>query len=75
MNELQATYNIIDNLEKEELTKLITYINNKLLYYNVNSKKSINFLEKLSELSATDSISNPVDWQKEQRVEIDDFNR
>ena len=45
MNELQATYNIIDNLEKEELTKLITYINNKLLYYNVNSKKSINFLE------------------------------
>jgi hypothetical protein len=74
MNELQATYNIIDNLEKEELTKLITYINNKLLYYNVNSKKSINFLEKLSELSATDSISNPVDWQKEQRVEIGDFN-
>ena len=37
-------------------------------------KKSINFLEKLSELSAIDSISNPVDWQKEQRVEIDDFN-
>jgi hypothetical protein len=31
-------------------------------------------LEKLSELSATDSISNPVDWQKEQRVEIYDFN-
>ena len=74
MNELKMTYNIIDNLEKEELTKLISYINNKLLNNDVNSKKSIEYLEKLSELTEIDSIPNPVDWQKEQRVEIDDFN-
>ena len=74
MNELKMTYNVIDNLEREELTKLIEYINSKLLYNNVNSKKSIEYLEKLSELTAIDSIPNPVDWQKEQRVEIDDFN-
>ncbi len=74
MNELQVTYNLIDNLEKKELAKLLAYINNKLLNNDANPKKSIDYLEKLSELSVLDSISNPVDWQKEQRVEIDDFN-
>ena len=74
MNELQSTYNLVDNLEKDELTKLIDYINNKLLDNNVNSKKSIDYLEELSKISGIDSISNPVVWQKEHRVEIDDFN-
>lgn len=74
MNELQITYNTIDNLEKEELTKLIDYINKKLLNDNANSKKSIGYLKELSDLSEIDSIPNPVEWQKEQRVEIDDFN-
>lgn len=74
MNELQITYKTIDNLEKEELTKLIDYINKKLLNGNANPQKSVGYLKELSDISEIDSITDPVEWQKEQRVETDDFN-